>query len=418
MKPIRSHITLGFSTLAHAFTHAYQVAMAPMYVIMARDLGVAGEKGAQWVTLIMTVMLLVIATMSYGAGILADRFNRKNLMGLGVMGNGLMFVLMGYTHRYDLMLLLGASAGMFWALFHPMANALVPAHYPKKIGLAVGILGAGSGIGYFFGAQYSGWRSDILSAAGVAMPWQRPLMELGIAGVVFGLIIILFGSEVPHARAVRKHVPMGRRLRNLVLLLGPVLGVRDFAGVATMTLMSLYLQKAWGYNSRGAGFVLGAMMLVATVANPIGVSLSQGKRRLPALAISMGICGLMLAFIPVLPVAWIVAYMTVFQSIHLSSYSIGEAALVERVDADRRGRVIGLYLTVVFLTAAGAPWAMGFWVDNMGERALHPSGYVIPFIMLGAMMAFSALSVKIIGAIGKAEKNSGVEGGIPEGEML
>jgi len=47
-----------------------------------------------------------------------------------------------------------------------------------------------------------------------------------------GVIVLLLGREVPHAIAIRKGVPLGSRLRGLVLLLGPVLGLRDFAGLA------------------------------------------------------------------------------------------------------------------------------------------------------------------------------------------
>ena len=61
---------------------------------------------------------------------------------------------------------LGVAAGLFGTLFHPAANALVCAHYPRHPGLAIGLLGVGSGLGFFAGPQYAGWRAE--SAA-----WQR-----------------------------------------------------------------------------------------------------------------------------------------------------------------------------------------------------------------------------------------------------
>ena len=50
-----------------------------------------------------------------------------------------------------------------------------------------------------------------------------------------------------------------------------------------MSLVSIYLQKAYRYDTKQAGFVIGAMMLIGVVANPLAVAISGGQRRLPAL---------------------------------------------------------------------------------------------------------------------------------------
>jgi MFS family permease len=397
----RSHPTLALATLAHAFTHAFQAVLVPIYLLMRDDLRDQGVRGVQSVALIVTVYLVVYALLSYPAGILADRYNRKALLAVGLIGNAGAIALMGLTRRYELLLLLGVLAGVFGTIFHPVANALVPAHYPRRMGLAIGVLGAGSGIGFFAGPQFSGWRASAISAAGYAWAWQRPLIEIGLVGILCGFIVLVFAKEVPHAAGVRPRVPLGSPLRRLVILLGPVLGLRDFAGVATSSLVSIYLQKAWNYDAKQAGFVLGAMMLIATVANPIGVALCPGRRRLPALAGFLVVSGLMLAAAPHLPARWLLLHLAIFQAIHLSTYSIGEAALVERVDGERRGRVIGLCLTIVGTASAMAPWAMGFWTDLLGPRALEPAGYYLPFAVLGVMMMLSSFSVRLIARIGQ-----------------
>src|SRR5438552_2258392 len=82
----------------------------------------------------------------------------------------------------------------------PAANALVPAHYPKSPGMAIGLLGMGSGIGFFAGPQFAGWRAQTgtwqsLGHWGTIAGWQRPLVEAGVAGALVGLVFLLVARE-------------------------------------------------------------------------------------------------------------------------------------------------------------------------------------------------------------------------------
>ena len=42
-----------------------------------------------------------------------------------------------------------------------------------------------------------------------------------------------------------------------VVCVALLLMLRDFAGIASQTLLSLYLQRVWGYDVKHAGFTLG-----------------------------------------------------------------------------------------------------------------------------------------------------------------
>src|SRR5437764_1290537 len=149
----RSRLTLVLSTILHAFTHAYGAMLVPLYLLMVADLNLGGVKAA---SLVVTVYGLVYNLGSYGAGVLADRYDRRVLLGVGLVGNAAAILAMGLTRRYEVVLGLGVAAGLAGTLFHPAANALIPAHYPKHAGLAIGLVGAGSGTGLLPGPQ-SGW---------------------------------------------------------------------------------------------------------------------------------------------------------------------------------------------------------------------------------------------------------------------
>lgn len=469
----RSHVTLVLCMLLHAFTHAYGTMLVPLYLPMRDGLNLWGVGAA---SLIVTVYGLVYCLGSYPAGVLADRGNRKALLGMGLILNALAILLMGLTRRYELLILLGVLAGLAGTLFHPAANALSTAHYPRSPGMAVGVLSIGAGIGFFAGPRYAGWRAEVAG-------WQAPLVEAGLFGVAFGVLFLLVAREVrkPAAgasslplppvegrgeggsngamRATREdaalaparsgdlrnlradapltltlsrgergperashegngaargdgwvgrpssatstRAPVSRALRWRMVGIAAVLAGRDFAGIASLSLASIYLQKARGLSVGEAGLIVGSMMLIAIVANPIAVYLSPGRRRLPVLAAVLIAGGAIIAIVPFVPVAHALPVLCAFQACHLGSYAVSEAAMLERVDPAVRGRVIGIFLTVAGTIASASPWLMGAWVDAMGSRSLEPRAYALPFGTLGVLLVFSALSVFLIRRLGE-----------------
>ena len=397
---VYSHVTLGFGAVLHAFTHAYGTMLVPLYLMMQKDLGL---RGVQAVALIVAVYGLVYCLLAYPAGMLADRMNRKVLLGVGLIGNAAAIGLMGVTGQYWVLIVLGAVAGAFGALFHPTANALMPAHYPKQPGMAIGILAIGAGLGFFAGPRYAGWRADVVGDGrwGLAA-WQVPCLEMGIVGVVIGVLFLVLAREVAHevVNGRRERRPMGAGMRRRVLGIAATLGWRDFAGVAQFSLLSIYLQKAHGYDTARTGWIVGVMMLISAVANPIGVWLTSGSKRLAGLTTVLVVGGAMLAAVPFISMAFLLPYLMVFQVFHLGSFAIGEAAMLERVDPGVRGRIIGVFLTTAGTVASTAPWVMGAWTDWLGERAYTVSGYYVPFAVLGGLMAFGALSAGIIARLG------------------
>jgi MFS family permease len=405
----RSHLTLALTTLLHAFTHAYGVMLVPLYLLIVADLKLTGVKQA---ALVVTIYGLVYALFSFPAGVLADRMNRKTLLGLGLIANAAAVMAMGLTHQYAPLIALGVVAGLAGTIFHPAANALVPAHYPRNPASAIGMLGIGSGIGFFVGPQFAGWRAEAGGWGWNGMAdWQRPCVELGAVGIVFGLIFLLVAREVrtprksngngADAAAMPTRVPLGSDLRWKVLACAFVLCARDFAGLASLSLASIYFQKALGFSVKQAGFILGATMLTTIVVNPLIVLFTPGKRRLPALATILILGGAVIACVPFVGASMVLPVLCVYQVFHLGSYAVSESAMLERVSPDVRGRVIGLFLTWAGSVAATGPWVMGYWTDGLGDAARSPSGYVAPFGTLGALLCVSSLGAFLIARMGK-----------------
>ncbi len=427
---LRSHITLALCTILHAFTHAYGTMLVPLYLLIVADMRLAGVSAA---SLIVTIYGLVYCLGSYGAGVMADRFDRKTLLGIGLIGNAAAIAAMGLTRQYEMLIVLAVLGGVFGTLFHPAANALVPAHYPRSPGMAIGLLGIGSGIGFFVGPQYAGWRAQ--SAGwhwGLIANWQRPCIEMGVFGIVAGILFLLIAREtrksepapnsqppedamLPNRVAVeaivtefrgpqsREHPRLGSALRRKIFSIALVLGCRDFAGVAVLSLLSVYLQKAHGYSPKHTGMVLGSVMALSIIINPLAVYMSGGKRRLPTLSAVLVLGGLSIGALPAMSVGWVLPVMCVFQSLQLSSYAISDAAFLERVAPEVRGRVVGLFLTLAGTLASMSPWVMGFWTDLLKQRAHEPIAYLPIFATLGTMTIISSFSTPLIARLGAVQ---------------
>ena len=402
--PARARTTLWLTTILHAFTHAYGAMLVPLYLLMVADLHLPGVKRAG---LVVTVYMLVYAFGSYAAGVLADRWSRRNLLGYGLILNSAAIAMMGLTRSYPIILGLAVVAGLAGTLFHPAANSLVPAHFPKSPGMAIGLLGMGSGVGFFVGPQYAGWRAQTAHwHLWHVSNWQRPCVEMGVAGVIFALIFLLFAREARPKKtaeqiAAEEHPHVPPAMRRKVLLIAVVLGCRDFAGIASFSLSSIYLQKALGYDAAKTGLVLGTMMLLTIGANPLSVYLSPGKRRLPAMILMLVAGGVIIATTPLWLSKYVLVVLIAYQVAHLCSYAISDAAILERVGANIRGRVVGLFLTIASTMAAISPWAMGYWTDGFGADASRQMRYMPPFITLGVLMIVAAFSAPIIAALGK-----------------
>src|ERR1039458_9594220 len=108
--------TLWLTGVLHAFTHMYQVALMPLYLLIQRDFKFASVGQA---TLLLTVMMAACFGPSYPIGVLADKMNRKKLLGFGLALNGVGFVALALGPNYAWALVAWARSGVGGSFYHP-----------------------------------------------------------------------------------------------------------------------------------------------------------------------------------------------------------------------------------------------------------------------------------------------------------
>ncbi len=182
---------------------------------------------------------------------------------------------------------------------------------------------------------------------------------MAIAGLIVGIIFLFVGADV--ASAPRRNAKIDPALNRRVMRMASVLMFRDFAGVAGLSLAAIYVRNVFALNVSQAGLFVGIMMLPSVIFNPLAVYLTPKRRRLPGLTTILILGGLLAATAPFWPLIGALIILCAFQTMQLASYAVSDAATLERIPPEFRGRVVGLFLQIA---GTFARWAHGSWAPG------------------------------------------------------
>jgi MFS family permease len=380
----------------HAFTHLYHVALIPLYLPIQRDLRLGSVDQA---TLLQTVLMLAYFVPSYWLGVLADRWDRRQLLAWGLAINGLGFVGLAWAPNHAIALTSVIVAGFGGCCYHPAATALVARLYPVGTGRALGLVGIGAGVGFFVSPIYVGWRAE---AAG----WLAPLLELGLAGMLVAALFYWLTDPETGSRPApgRKLTPMfpGRTLWLWFIAASLLFSLRDFAGSSVGTLSSLFMQRAHGFSLQHTGLTLSAIFLAAVISNPLFGGLSD-RGRMRWTGFVLGAAALGIALFPRVAPQWFVPTLAWYGFFFMASYPMVEAALMESVPDATRGRIYGFFITVGGLGGNFSHWVAGRHVEALGPAASTAASYQVPYAALAGLVLLSLMGLPCLRALRSRE---------------
>ena len=290
LEPTITNVTLQGRglVLLFAFTHVVSDAITNMLSALLPTIQIRFE-------LSETMLALLVATLSFSAlvtqplfGALADRLGNRRIAAFGVMGNAVLFSLIGIvTHVYTLfgLILVGGLAS---AALHPAIASMARQVGWKKPEIAVGLFSAGGTLGIAIGPIII---MVLLANLGLSFtPW------LMIPGILLGSIMFMLPSE-----DIRSTNDATTKLFGLGLLAGPMglLGLTGIlSNVAFVTFTSgipLWLVQVHGLPSNSAliGWTLSAFSLAAAFGGILGELVSN---KLGAKLLIVG--SLLLALLP------------------------------------------------------------------------------------------------------------------------
>ena len=187
--------TVGVLTLASTFSIIDRQILNVMIGPVQRDLG--GISDFQISLIMGFAFTFLYSILSYPAGWIADRYNRKNLMAAGIFSWSLLTMLCGTVSQYWHLFLARMGVGVGEATLGPAANSALADYFPSdRLPLAIGIMSAAPFIGQGLANIAGGPLIDYLEASpnfvlpliGEVYSWQMVFLVVGAPGILVALM--------------------------------------------------------------------------------------------------------------------------------------------------------------------------------------------------------------------------------------
>ena len=391
----RKNLLILFFTLLVVML-GYSIAM-PLLPFYIENFGVGGTQ-LGWLMSTYSLMQLVCAPIW---GILSDRYGRKPILSVGVLGYTVCLFLIGMAQSFTMLFIARSLSGILSSATMPTAMAYIGENSARtERGRDMGQLGAAVGIGVIIGPLLGG----VLSVRSLSLPF---FVGSGLA--LLSLLLVVFflpesrsvqasrvtmtqagASDAPHPRAldVYSHVLMGPTGILLLLVLIMSFGMTNFQG-----MIGLYAVDKFGFNTKQVGSIWMLMGIILIIGQ--GVLVGPLSRRLGELQlIKLGLLGGALGFAAV---ALAVDYLTVMLALgffvmalsvigpslnsHISTYAEGQ-----------QGALMGLNSAFTSLGRVIGPLWGGYIYD---VNVAYPFLSGAATLMLGLLVSLFALRRKV-----------------------
>ncbi|MBS0419589.1 MAG: MFS transporter [Proteobacteria bacterium] len=218
---------------------------------------------------------LFYVTLGLPISWLADRSNRRNILGICVILWSGFTALCGRTQTYLQFLLARIGVGTGEAGGTPTSNSLLADYFaPERRPMAFTVFALGAPLGAWLGA-------DVAGAVANAYGWRASFLALGVPGLVIGLLVLLTIREPVRggldAGTVPQRASMAESLRFLWrqraafhVIMGS--GVCSLWGWGLIWWTPTFLMRTYGLDVGQAGAITGNIHLVAGVVASIGTA--------------------------------------------------------------------------------------------------------------------------------------------------
>jgi len=369
VSPVAYYVVVWFLLIfAWATNFVIRIGFSALLPSIIAELGLSYTRAG----LLASAFFYAYVLMQLPAGLLGDRFGRRRVLVLGLLGGALAAGLTGLAGSFAALFvaraLTGACQGTLFSNDRAIIATVTP---PDRIGLGQGVSFSGPGLGLTFGLVIGGLLVEVL-------PWRTVVMLFGIGPIVAALLIVRY---VPTPAPSRARVPLGRRLRRLVSN-GPLclLGTVSFCAIADQFILATWAPlffnevgvtdpgRAGSYAAlQGIAASLG--MVVSGWAHDRLLERGYGSKT----SIVAGLIGLtvsMLAMAAVITQRSIPGLaVTLFLAAFFcwSIWGAFYALLARLVRQDELGTAFGLSNSIGFVGAVVAPTATGWARDLTGS---------------------------------------------------
>ena len=217
---------------------------------------------------------ILYVTLGIPIAVVADRWNRRNLIAISLAIWSAMTFLSGMAANIIQLALARIGVGVGEAGFSPPAHSMIADMYPPEHrSLAMGIFTLGISLGIMIAYLGGGWMSTNFG-------WRQAFFIVGLPGLILALVFRLFVKE-PSRGMSEGRLDSGQHFRVLEVVrvlwdrksfvhmsLGA--GLSSFSSYAVLSFFPSFLERSHGMNIQQIGVYLGLIIGTSTAIGFVG----------------------------------------------------------------------------------------------------------------------------------------------------
>lgn len=224
--------------------------------------------------LVGTSFAVFYATLGMPIALLADRWNRRNIVAAALAIWSVMTALSGIAANVGQLALARIGVGIGEAGCSPPAHSMISDYYPpEKRATAMGIFTVGISAGIMIAYLGGGWIAENLG-------WRQALLIVGLPGLVLALIVRFTVTEPVRGLSEGRVdsdarygiIEVGRFLYGRKSFVHMSLGaaLSSFSAYAVLSFFPSFLMRSHGMNLQEIGLYLGLIIGVSSAIGFVG----------------------------------------------------------------------------------------------------------------------------------------------------
>lgn len=367
--------------------------IAPIVPKLVKEMTGGGDELASyyygWLVGLYALMQFLFAPF---IGSLSDRFGRRPVILLALLGSGLDYILLAYAQTIPWFFFGRIVSGISGASFSAAAAYIADVSPPERRSANFGIIGVAFGLGFIFGPAIGGW----LGHYGLRVPFIAAAV-LTLANWLYGLLILPESLKPENRRALslRRSNPIGAlldlRRHKLVLGLSFTYFLSSFAHQVYPSIWVLYTGHRYGWDTKQTGLSLALVGLTAAL-----VQGGLNRRLIPILGerrsalIGLGIMAIALTGYGFATKGWMVYGLIIFGSLSGLAVPAIQGMISRTVGDDEQGGIQGSLTSLQSVAGGLAPplitYIFGYFISAKAP-ALVPGA---PFFFASGVVVMAA----------------------------
>ena len=323
-------------------------------------------------------------------GRLSDRYGRRPLLLISIIGSALGFVLLGFANSLLILFIARLLDGLTGGNISVAQAYITDVTDEKNRSRGLGLIGAAFGLGFIIGPALGG----ILSQFGYAVP---AFVAAGISFLNFSLALFWLPESLTDERKLaisqqkRRTISLNSLFEALKRpVVGNLLHTRLFYAFSFsmfQTVFALYGQYRFGLDASNTGYILAYVGVLSAVTQGVivGRLSDQFSDKLLILAatglISISLFGW--AFAPNIPFLLFILLPIALSAGILNT--VINSAITKAVPSDEFGGILGISASLESATRVIAPTIGGFLLGKLGTSA--------PGILAGAILVWLTIYI-------------------------